>query len=397
MRIKVGLIHMLVCLLIVGGSPCRPVQADFSIDARAAVLMDPVSGKVLYSQSAHKRLPPASVTKVMTMLLIMEAVDAGRVQWQDLITTSTTAAGMGGSQIYLKEGEKMTLEEMFKAIAVVSANDASTAVAEHLYGSDIDFIDAMNQRAKQLGLKNTHFQNETGLPDPEHYSSAYDLAIISRELLKHPRVLKYTSVWLDTLRDGKFILRNTNELIKVYRGADGLKTGHTNEAKFCLAATAKKGDFRLLSVILGAESDAMRVAQSKRLLDYGYRNFQWKPIYNSKKVIGSVYIKKAKQENVPVMLNRNFGVVVPRGQDQLVKTRIRPFAQLKMPIPAGKQVGTIEAVLNGKILGRAPIYTAEKVTRANFVVLGWRWIRDIVKNLFSKKSKEIKDAFFLAV
>ena len=193
----------------------------FSIDARAAVLMDPLSGKVLFEQNKDRRWPPASVTKVMTMLLIMEAIDSGRVKWSDPIRTSAIAAGMGGSQVYLKEGEEFSLAEMFKAIAVVSANDASTAVAEHLYGSDRDFIDAMNQKAKALGLKNTHFVNETGLPDPNHYSSAYDLALISRELLKYPEVLKYTSIWMDTFRNGEFQLRNTNELIRVYRGADG--------------------------------------------------------------------------------------------------------------------------------------------------------------------------------
>lgn len=370
----------------------RPAWAGFSIDARAAILMDPVSGKVLYAQNEHQRFPPASVTKVMTMLLIMEAVDSGRIGWNEKITTSATAAGMGGSQIYLKEGEEMTLREMFKAIAVVSANDASTAVAEHLYGSDVDFIDAMNTRAQKLKLKNTHFANETGLPDPDHYSSAYDLAVISRELLKYPEILKFTSIWMDSLRNGQFVLRNTNELIRVYRGADGLKTGHTSEAKYCLAATAKKGDLRLLSVILGAESDATRVAQTKRLLDYGFRNYQWKTVFESKKVIGRVYIKGAKQEQVPVQLRSDFGVVVERGKDFVVTTRITPIKNIKFPVKSGTRIGTVTAILDGKTIGQAPVYTTENVSKANFLVNGWRWIRDFFKNLFGRKTEDAKES-----
>lgn len=373
-----------ICGILCFMAGIRPAEA-FSIDAKAAVLMEPVSGKVLYAQNEHERLPPASVTKVMSMLLIMEAVDSGRIGWEEKIITSTTAAGMGGSQIYLKEGEEMTLRDMFKAIAVVSANDASTAVAEHLYGSDVDFVDAMNARAKKLKLKNTHFANETGLPDPDHYSSAYDLAVISRELLKYPEVLKFTSIWMDSLRDGKFILRNTNELIRVYQGADGLKTGHTSEAKYCLAATAKRGDFRLLSVILGAESDAARVAQTKRLLDYGFRNFQWKPVFESKKVIGRVYIKGAKQEQVPVRLRSDFGVVVERDKESEVTTEITPVKNIKLPIKSGTRIGTVSALVDGKIIGQAPVYAAEDVEKANFLVRGWRWILDFFKKLFGKK------------
>lgn len=373
-----------ICGILCFMAGIRPAEA-FSIDAKAAVLMEPVSGKVLYAQNEHERLPPASVTKVMSMLLIMEAVDSGRIGWEEKIITSTMAAGMGGSQIYLKEGEEMTLRDMFKAIAVVSANDASTAVAEHLYGSDVDFVDAMNARAKKLKLKNTHFANETGLPDPDHYSSAYDLAVISRELLKYPEVLKFTSIWMDSLRDGKFILRNTNELIRVYQGADGLKTGHTSEAKYCLAATAKRGDFRLLSVILGAESDAARVAQTKRLLDYGFRNFQWKPVFESKKVIGRVYIKGAKQEQVPVRLRSDFGVVVERDKESEVTTEITPVKNIKLPIKSGTRIGTVSALVDGKIIGQAPVYAAEDVEKANFLVRGWRWILDFFKKLFGKK------------
>jgi D-alanyl-D-alanine carboxypeptidase (penicillin-binding protein 5/6) len=360
-----------------------PAGAAFSIDARAAVLMDPVSGRVLYTQNENQRLPPASVTKVMTMLMIMEAVDSGRVRWDEMVRTSAEAAGMGGSQVYLKEGEEMTLREMFKAIAVVSGNDASAAVAEHLYGSIQDFIDAMNERAKALKLENTHFQNETGLPDPNHYSSAYDLAVMSRELIvNHPAVLKFTSIWLDSLRGGAFVLKNTNDLLQAYRGADGLKTGHTDEAKFCLSATAQKGDFRLISVILGAASNAKRVSETKRLLDYGYRNFQWKTIRDPKQVAGQIYIREAQKREVPVKVKRDFGVLVERGKNVAVETKLTAAPKLKFPIPAGGRVGTIRAILDGKEIGQAPLFAVEKVNRANIFTRAWRWIWDTIGGWF---------------
>lgn len=358
----------------------------FSIDARAAVLMDPFSGKVLFEQDKDRRWPPASVTKVMTMLLIMEAIDAGRVKWSDPIRTSAVAAGMGGSQVYLKEGEEFSLAEMFKAIAVVSANDASTAVAEHLYGSTQDFIEAMNQKAKALGLKNTNFVNETGLPDPNHYSSAYDLAVISRELIKYPEVLKYTSIWMDTFRNGEFQLRNTNELLRVYRGADGLKTGHTEEAKFCLAATAKKGNMRLLSVILGAASDAKRVSETKRLLDYGFRNYQWELIKKADQELGKVYLKEARPEMAPVKLKEDFGVLIERGREKLVETELAPLPKLKYPIKAGGKIGLLRAIYQGEVLAEKPVYATVEVKRANFLVRGWRWLRDLIRGFLKREA-----------
>lgn len=372
-----GLLLILACLF-------NSVTFGFSINARSVVLMDPVSGRVLYGQNEHQRLPPASVTKVMTMLLILEAVDQGRVRWNEMIRTSAKAYGMGGSQVYLKEGEEFPLHEMFKVIAVVSANDASAAVAEHLYGSITDFVEAMNERARALGLKDTHFANETGLPDPAHYSSAYDLAVMSRELLKHPVVLKYTAIWLDTFRDGKFMLRNTNELLREYRGTDGLKTGHTAEAKFCLSATAKKGEFRLLSVILGAPTNAQRIEQSKRILDYGFRNFQWKLIQKSGEA-GKVHVPGANQEWVPVKLNSNFGAVIPRGKDQLITTRLVLNRGLKLPLEAGKPIASFNAYIHGKLVAAAPAYSMVKVKPANFLIRWWRAFLGLIQRLLGKK------------
>jgi D-alanyl-D-alanine carboxypeptidase (penicillin-binding protein 5/6) len=364
-----------------------PARAAFNIDARAAILMDPVSGRVLFAQDEHQRLPPASVTKVMTMLLILEDIHSGRAHWNDPITTSAVAATMGGSQVYLKEGETFPLKELFKTVAVVSANDSSAAIAEHLYGSVQDFVEAMNEKARELGLKNTHFANETGLPDPGHYSSAYDLAVISRELVQYPEIFEFTSIWLDKFRDGQFMLRNTNELIQVYRGCDGLKTGHTDEAKFCLSATAKRGDFRLLSVVLGAETNAKRLAESRRLLDYGYRNFQWKTIKESKGTVGQVSIIAAQKQLVPVKLKGDLGTVVERGKDQLIETRIAVDPKLKLPVAAGGRIGTMTATLNGKTVARAPVYAVERVEQANFLTRLWRGLRDFFTGLFRKSAR----------
>lgn len=358
------------------------VVFGFTIDARAAILMDPVSGKVLYDQNGNQRLPPASVTKVMTMLLILEAVHHHKINWDEKITVSRAAAEMGGSGVYLKEGEVFTLRELFETIAVVSANDSSVAVAEYLYGSIDDFVDAMNQRARSLGLKNTHFANETGLPDPEHYSSAYDLAVLSRELLKYPEILKFTSIWLDTFRNGKFMLRNTNELIKVYRGADGLKTGHTDEAKFCLAATAQKGNFRLLSVILGANTDAQRVSETKKLLDYGYRNFQWQLITKADSKVGKLYVKSAQPQSIPVKVKTDFGAVVERGMNQLIDTRLIPFPNLQLPLRPGQSVGVLKALINGNTVAITTVYSMIKAHKANIIVHWWRMFWDFLIGLF---------------
>jgi D-alanyl-D-alanine carboxypeptidase (penicillin-binding protein 5/6) len=359
--------------------------AELKLNVKSAILMDPQSGRILLNQNGDLRLPPASVTKVMTMLLIMEAIDRGKLSWDDRIPTTTTAAGMGGSQVFLKEGEELSLKDMVKAIAVVSANDASTAVAEYLYGSDEEFIDQMNLRAKRLKLKNTHFANETGLPDPDHYSTAHDLAIISRELLKHPKILKFTSIWMDSLREGKFTLKNTNDLIRVYAGADGIKTGHTDAAKFCLAATARRKGFRLLSVVMGAPSNGVRISETRRVLDYGFRNYQLRLLARPKREVGRVYNRTAIPEWIPAHVKKDFSVLVERGTDQTVITRLEPLAAFRLPLRSGQIIGYIIAKKDGKELDRAPVYTGVAVKKANFLTLGWRTVRDFFRGLFGKK------------
>jgi D-alanyl-D-alanine carboxypeptidase (penicillin-binding protein 5/6) len=379
---QIGLAVILGLLL---AYPAMGEGTEFVIKAKAAILLEPQSGKILFAQNEQQRLPPASVTKVMTMLLVMEAVDQGKIKWTDMIPTTATASKMGGSQVYLREHEELPLREMFKAIAVVSANDASTAVAEYLYGSDEDFIIAMNRRAHRLGLKNTHFTNETGLPDPNHYSSAYDLAAISRELLKHPEVLKFTSIWMDSLRGGKFVLKNTNNLVKYYPGADGLKTGHTAEAKFCLSATAHRNNVRLISVVLGAASNGERIAQTRRLLDYGFRTYEWRIIKPAHAKVGKIPLQKANLKTVTVQTRNELRALLERDNTKSVRIRLETFPKLKLPVGVNQSVGVLKAFQGSKLIGVTPVYPTQPVKKANWLVLGWRALWDLISNWVGKK------------
>jgi len=381
----VALILIIAAVLVLVPQPGGKAYA-LEIKARAAVLMDAQSGRVIFSQEPDAKLPPASVTKLMTMLLIMESVDGGRAQWDDPIRTSRYAAGMGGSQIYLREGEEMTLAEMTKAIAMVSANDASTAVAEYLYGSVELFIKQMNQRAQELGLKNTNFQNEHGLPDPNHYSSAYDLALVARELLQYPKILEWTSTWISYLRNGEFFLRNTNDLIQSYRGADGLKTGHTEEAGYCLCATAEIEGLRFISVILGTETNQVRVDETTKLLNYGFRNFARAAVAKQGEELGTVRVRKGSPQDVPVGTGADYEVLVERGKERFIETRLLPMPndQIKLPLKKGQQVGTVVVMSGKEEVGRTAAVALQDVKQANFVVRFFRWLSDVVRGWFGR-------------
>lgn len=376
---------VLLTVIVAAGVALPRKARALTIDVKSAILVDSESGGVLFEQNADERLPPASVTKVMTMLLVMEAVDSGRAHWNDPVKTSAFAAGMGGSQVYLKEGEVLSLADMTKAIAMASANDASTAVAEHLYGTEEDFIGAMNKRARQLGLKNTHFQNAHGLPDPKHYSSARDLSIISRELLKHPKILQWSSTWTSSLRGGEFMLSNTNDLIKRYPGADGLKTGHTSEAGFCLSGTAKREGFRLITVILGAKTNEQRVAQTTRLLDYGFRNYARVVVARKGRQLGTVRVAEAGRQNVPVAVPADFGVLVERGRERYVDTRLVALRKLKLPVRKGKPIGELIVLSGKREVGRTQVVALQDVRRANFLLRFLRGIGAFIHRLVFRR------------
>lgn len=359
--------------------PEESATIQLAKDSRSAVLMDAATGQVLFEKNSHEKLPPASVTKVMTMLLIMEAVDSGKVKWSDKIKTSENAASMGGSQIFLQVGEEMTLEEMMKGIAVASGNDASVAVAEHLAGSVDEFVRQMNERAAQLGLKDTHFANVNGLPVENHYSSAYDIAVISRELLKHERILKWTSIYSDYLRKGSekpFWLVNTNKLVRFYQGMDGLKTGFTAEARYCLSATAKRDQFRLISVVMGAPTSPIRNKEISQMMDWGFANYRSETVYKAGQVVETALVDKGETPKVPLVAKDTVGVVVKKGQHKEAITRQVEIGDIQAPLHKGQVVGVITASRKGEIVAKSDIVVASDVPKARFLTILGRTIND---------------------
>ncbi len=356
----------ILVLAMVAGVPLRAEAAQLQVAGKSALLMDVATGTVLYEQNAHEMLAPASVTKVMTMLLIMEAIDSGKIGYSDTVTASEAAAAKGGSQIYLKVGETMSVSDMLKSIAVSSANDCACAMAEHLAGSETAFVEQMNKRAQELGMEHTHFVNCTGLDDdPEaskHLTCAYDIALMSRQLLKyHPDIQKFTTVWMDTVRDGAFGLSNTNKLIRFYQGATGLKTGFTSSAGYCLSASARREGMELIAVVMGSASSADRFAACKSMLDYGFANF--------------ALVEPQMQENavVPVVLGRMPSVsavpgetaqlLVDKGQRSSVTTDITLEESVQAPVSRGQRLGTLTVRSGEQVLAQIPLVAEEAVPK----------------------------------
>ena len=337
--------------------------------AKSAILIDAATGTVLYEQNAHQRLAPASVTKVMTMLLIMEAIDSGKIGWEDMVTASESAAAKGGSQIYLKVGETMSVSDMVKSIAVSSANDCACAMAEHLAGSEAAFVDLMNARAKELGMNDTHFVNCTGLDDdPEaanHKTSAHDIAIMSRELLKnHPDIKKFTTIWMDTVRNGTFGLSNTNKLVRFYSGATGLKTGFTSGAGYCLSASAEREGMELIAVVMGCSTSQKRTAACKAMLDYGFANFA---LVDPKPEQGlSVPVTLGKQKQVKITMGQEGSLLIDKGQKNSVTTEIALEERVAAPVSLGQKLGTMTVKAGEQVLSEIPLVAAEPVDKLSF-------------------------------
>ncbi|CQR57013.1 D-alanyl-D-alanine carboxypeptidase DacF [Paenibacillus riograndensis SBR5] len=313
--------------------------------ARSAILMDANTGTVVYEKNSHDKLPPASITKIMTMLLTVEALDEGKLQLTDKVRTSEYAASMGGSQIFLEPGEEMTVDEMLKGIAMASGNDASVAMAEKLAGSESAFVDLMNQRAGELGLKDTHFANCNGLPAENHYSSAHDIAVISKELLKHERIIKYTGSYQDYLRKDTtkpFWLVNTNKLVRFYTGADGLKTGYTAEAKFCLSATAARDGLRAIAVVLGEPNTKTRNSEVSGMFDYLFSQYKVHTIHKAGEAIGNVKIEKGVKTKLPLTAKETYSVLLKKGITQEgIRHELVVPESIKAPVKAGQAVGKL--------------------------------------------------------
>jgi D-alanyl-D-alanine carboxypeptidase (penicillin-binding protein 5/6) len=354
-------------------------QVQIAKQAAAAVVMDAATGTVLYEKNSHDKLPPASITKIMTMLLTMEAIDSEKAKLTDKIRTSERAASMGGSQIYLEPGEEMSLEEMLKAIALGSANDASVAVAEHLAGSEEEFVRLMNERAQELGMKDSHFVNCNGLPTDNHYSSAYDVAIMSRELLKHEMILKWTSMYQDYLRkdsEKPFWLVNTNKLVRFYTGVDGLKTGFTGESKYCLSATAKRGSFRVISVVMGEPTSAVRNMEIAGMLDWAFANFDSQAIYKKGQVIQNVHVNKGFTESVPLIAKDTVGILTKKGEKKDAYTQKTELLPIQAPIQKGTVVGHVIILNGGKEISRTEVIVEEDVAKAGLGTMFKRTLRN---------------------
>ena len=364
---RAGILIAVCILLTLLPIPAQAVQLQ--VEGKSALLMDIATGTVLYESNPHEKLAPASVTKVMTMLLIMEAIDSGAIGWNDTVTASETAAAKGGSQIYLKVGETMSVSDMVKSIAVSSANDCACAMAEHIAGSEAAFVEKMNERAAQLGMNDTHFVNCTGLDDDdaakEHLTSAHDIALMSRELMvNHPDIQKFTTIWMDTVRNGSFGLSNTNKLVRFYPGATGLKTGFTSGAGYCLSATAERDGLGLIAVVMGAETSQIRFNSCKQMLDYGFASFALAEPQLPEE--NRVAVKLGTADFVTAVPAEQVKLLVDKSQRGSITTQVVLEEQVTAPVSKGQKLGTLTVKAGEQILRQVSMVAGEPVTRLTF-------------------------------
>lgn len=340
---------------------------SLNLESGAAILIEQKTGQVLYEHNVHEKLRPASVTKVMSLLLIMEALDSGQIALTDKVPCTEDAAGMGGSQIWLEVGEELTVDEMLKAICVVSANDCTVAMADYLCGSQEAFVDKMNARAKELGMNDTTFKNCHGIDEDGHVTSAYDIALMSKELLNnHPTILNYTTIWMDTLRNGESELVNTNKLIRNYKGATGLKTGSTSVALYNLSASATRDGLSLIAVIMKAPTTKIRFSEAQKLLDYGFSNYQYKELASKGTILKEASVTKGVNTSVNLVTESNVGVLLKKGEDKNIEQTVNIEENIVAPISAGQKVGEIIYTLNGKEVGKTNVVAETTVEKKTF-------------------------------
>lgn len=337
-----------------------------TITAPSAVLMETSSGKILFEKNPHEQRPCASITKVMTMLLVCEAIDNGKLSLDDTITASAHAASMGGSDIWLEEGETMSADDMIKATVVASANDAAVALAEHLCGSEEVFVEKMNEKASQLGMKDTVFKNCNGLDEDGHITSAYDVAVMSRELMKHEMIFDYTSIWLDNLRDGKTQVVNTNKLLKTYNGITGLKTGTTNDAGCCMAASATRGDMSLVAVVLGCNSGKERFSDAAALLDYGFANFSVTQLKAPEDLPKTIKVENGMQGNIGIGCDVNASIVLDKNSSSKIVSKIDLPESIEAPVVSGQKLGTVTYSLDGNAVKSFEITALQDAEKISF-------------------------------
>lgn len=350
-------------LITVMSIPCAFAEDTLNLSCPSAILMDSETGKILYEKDSHMQLAPASVTKIMTMLLAMEKIDSNGMKYTDMITGSAHAKEMGGSTIFLDEGESLSVTDILKGIAVASGNDAAVAMAEHIGGSEENFVQMMNKKSKQLGMKNTHFVNCNGLDTDGHYSCAYDIALMSKELMKHKDIFKFTTIWMDSLRGGKFTLSNTNKLIRFYDGATGLKTGSTDKAKFCVSATAKRGNLHLIAVIMAAPTSKDRVKDASQLLNYGFSTFNSATVVKNGETLKKLPIEKADKKSVSIVTAQDFKYIYQKSTPPQIKKEVVIKNQPKAPIKKNSTAGEVVVYNGDKEIGRLPVYYGDNIKK----------------------------------
>lgn len=388
MALTVGLAVVVWCYLAVGAPrPQSPALAqgpagtgkmvdatsvELELRSPSVVLMDAATRQVLASKNPHERRSPASLTKMMTLVLCFEALEQGRVSMDDVVSASEEACELGGTQIYLEPGERMKFRELLLSVAVASANDASVAVAEHVAGSEAKFVDMMNEKARELGMRDSQFRNSHGLDEEGHYTSAYDMALLCSYASKFPELVKMTSIYQDYIRGGKFWLVNRNKLLLSYEGCDGFKTGHTDKAGYCLAATAKRGDMRLVSVVMGSETPDLRMKETTKLLNYGFANFQSTVFARKGETISHVKVYKGTKANVPVIAADDLVVTVPKGGDLLAEKKVDVPAEVQAPVRKGEALGQMLVRRAGREVGRVALVAGEDVPRLGLLGIFWR-------------------------
>ena len=374
----------MLCIIIAGTILSFSVfsaneEEKLDVKAKSYVLMDVSNGKLLLGKNEHERLYPASVTKIMTLLLVIERIDSGKLSLEDKVTASTAAAGKGGSQIWLKEGETMTVDELLRAAAIGSANDACTALAEHIAGSEEGFVKLMNAKANELGMKDTNFENCTGLDDDteNHLTSAYDIALMSRELLSHERIQNYTTVWMDSLRSGATELVNTNKLVRFYKGTTGLKTGTTSKAGHCISASAMRKNLHLIAVVLGAENSTDRFEGAKALLNYGFANYETVTPNFDSSLITDVNVIKGIEQSVTPQVEKVLPMTLETGTGAKIQPKINLALSVEAPVEKGQVLGTLDFEIDGNVIASYNIVSPVEIRKINFGDMLIRLLRSL--------------------
>lgn len=379
LKTKLTSIILIISILFVSSI----VYGEIDIEGESALLMDFKSGEVIYSKNQDKKLAPASITKIMTLLIAMESLDKGKIKLTDQVVISEYASSMGGTQLYLDAGEEQTVENLIKAISVRSANDAAVALGEHIAGSNESFLNLMNAKAKELKMENTHFSNSTGLPKENHYTTAYDIAIMSRELLKYRDIIDYLSTYMEDIDVGKRkkstqTMVNTNKLVKDYKGITGIKTGFTNEAKHCISASAKRDNLHLISIIMGAETSKLRFNEAKRLLDYGFSNYESINIGNKGDIISIIPVEKGRTNNIEVVLEDSSNLLLAKGEKSKIKKDIDLPETIKAPIEQEMVVGRLNILVDNQKVDEVNLIAKSQVKEAGFLKLLNKTVKNFI-------------------